>query len=198
MNMLSVFKIDTYKKSILHNARIAINKFCGYKKLFCYISFLIVVIISMFFLYMPNIQVLFYKDKNNFVKSLNLYEMCYVVDNLKENNINNKSYKNKLNKIVCCGNKIFVYSNLVDISLLNNSCYIQGKYKNNIDELEKKLRKYNFIKIHTEKFGDYTIFYYYSNCINDYKILGFKKVNLQIALKNNEIILGCPLIYGSF
>ena len=52
--------------------------------------------------------------------------------------------------------------------------------------------------IKEESFDDFKIIYAHSPKIHNYVLIGNKKINIQIALKNNKITVGTPLILGSY
>lgn len=49
-----------------------------------------------------------------------------------------------------------------------------------------------------ESFDGITVFYAYSPFVSGYESLSFGRVNIMIALSNGRVVLGSPLIRGSF
>jgi len=52
--------------------------------------------------------------------------------------------------------------------------------------------------IFTEQVEDRNIYYAYSPSIKYLKVIGDKKINLQICVKTDSVKVGSPLIFGSF
>lgn len=48
------------------------------------------------------------------------------------------------------------------------------------------------------KLSDRVVVEGYSNCFNSYVNIDNKKVNFQISIFDDKVLVGCPLIYGSF
>ncbi len=64
--------------------------------------------------------------------------------------------------------------------------------------LEKLLLDFDAQIKFTERTCDSEIFYAYSPQIKYLKTVGGEKVNLQIAVAKDRVVLGSPLIFGSF
>ena len=78
------------------------------------------------------------------------------------------------------------------VSVKGEACVVKcGDEKEIIGDFNAKI-------IFTEETDDAVIIYAYSKKIPYEKIVSGKKVNLQIAKRNDVIKVGSPLIYGSF
>ena len=60
------------------------------------------------------------------------------------------------------------------------------------------VKKYNAKLVFIEKNGDIVSEYYYSNSLPSKEIINGKKVNLYIAISLEQIVIGSPIIYGSY
>ena len=60
------------------------------------------------------------------------------------------------------------------------------------------LNKYQKYIVDLQLVDEYQIFLCYNPQINDFVIVDGKKVNVQIAIKNDEINLGFPLILNGY
>jgi len=70
----------------------------------------------------------------------------------------------------------------------------------NIKELEvtKLIRLTNAKKVHSFYDGEILNVYYYSNKIGVKEVVQHKRVNVHVAIKNEEITVGIPLIYYGY
>ena len=60
------------------------------------------------------------------------------------------------------------------------------------------LNKYRAKLVCVEKLDGITNYYYYSNKLPKSESVKNKKVNIQIAISNNAVVVGTPIIYGSY
>lgn len=65
-------------------------------------------------------------------------------------------------------------------------------------DLEKYLTQMNASIIFTHEFEEFKNYYAYSPKIKYYKIIDGKMINLHVCVKNDQVKLGSPIIYGSF
>ena len=64
-------------------------------------------------------------------------------------------------------------------------------YKNLLDSLDCKF-------ICEESLDDVKSIYFYSKSLSKFEIIKGEKVNLQIAISKDEIVIGTPIIYGGY
>ena len=82
-----------------------------------------------------------------------------------------------------------------------NSQNIQGEsfcFDGTFCDVQKILYSLNAQIVKKECFDDFQVFYAHSPKISKYILMNFKKVNMQIVLKNNKITVGSPIILGSY
>ena len=60
------------------------------------------------------------------------------------------------------------------------------------------LRKYDCEIVFTENVNGIENYYFYSNKLLKKQVLNGKKVNVHLAVSDNGVILGYPIIYGSY
>ena len=77
------------------------------------------------------------------------------------------------------------------VSVKGEACVVKCDEKEIIGDFNAEI-------VFTEETDDAVIIYAYSKKIPYEKIVNGKKVNLQIAKRNDVIKVGSPLIYGSF
>ncbi len=65
-------------------------------------------------------------------------------------------------------------------------------------ELEKVLKGFNAELRFSENTSDSEIYYAYSPKIRNYKTVKGQKINLHIVIASERVVLGSPLIFGSF
>ncbi len=75
-----------------------------------------------------------------------------------------------------------------------------GMYKSFDGKFNYKpiLEKLSASFVMEENLGEIKSFYYYSDSISNFEIIKGKRVNLQIALSNEKIVIGSPIIYGGY
>jgi len=154
-------------------------------------------------------------SSNKLLKSLNSNMVKTSVDSNQidkqyaENNYVDVSNKNNIyyfnnTKIICNGSKQFIYfktknefSNLNKIAKLNVQ-YYQVSVNCDYNYVNKLIKKLNAKVIFCEEVNSVKVMYLFSNNFKEYKVVNNKKVNFQLAYKNNNLTVGYPLIYGSF
>lgn len=132
---------------------------------------------------------MFVKDKQNpLFKCENVYQVCMVVDNGK-----------LVGEVLKCGNKDFVYLSKEDAFKSIGKCqtYAVQFYLEDMDFSKiLKILKANIIS--SQQVSGYEIYYCYTPYEKDCVYLKNKKVNLQVVLKDNEVIAGMPLILTGY
>ena len=63
---------------------------------------------------------------------------------------------------------------------------------------KKLIEKYNLKLVCVESLNDVTNYYYYSKKLPKEETIKGKKVNLQIAISSETVVIGTPIIYGSY
>lgn len=130
----------------------------------------------------------------------NNVEYCYVVDNTK----NKEIYSTMQSKINDC---TFIKNGSKTLIRFKNSCkkfdfcaieYFHAYFVGDKNTLNNIIYKINAKQVFYEKYKDKSIYFFYSNLFNKYKILKNKKVNFQFVLEENLITVGYPMIYISF
>lgn len=79
-------------------------------------------------------------------------------------------------------------------SIKGESCVIEDEYF----DLKQYLEKMNATIIFTHEFNGCKNYYAYSPKIKYCKMIDGKMINLHVCIKNEQIKLGSPIIYGSF
>ena len=79
--------------------------------------------------------------------------------------------------------------------ILGESIRIKNCDNNTIDDI---LNNYIDIVLYEENIDDYRLIYCYDKTLSNNIFLKDKKVNIQIAIKNNEVNIGYPLILNGF
>ena len=99
------------------------------------------------------------------------------------------------NTVTCIGGKSsgqFIYSPV----FFENDGY-QVKLDTEIQAVSF-LRKYNCEIVFTENINGIENYYFYSSKLLKKQVLNGKKVNVHLAVSDGKIILGYPIIYGSY
>lgn len=100
---------------------------------------------------------------------------------------------------VMCGNKYFNYCT-VDVAkkLINEIDYDAIQLYLNTESFEnlKKTLKYQNVKI--EKFNELAVFYGYTPLYQDCVYMDNKKVNMQLVLRDDILIVGFPMILTGY
>ncbi len=65
-------------------------------------------------------------------------------------------------------------------------------------ELESILSDFGARVVFTENLSNATVYYAYSPKIKSQKTVRGEKINLQVAISGERVVLGAPLIFGSF
>lgn len=63
---------------------------------------------------------------------------------------------------------------------------------------KKLIEKYNLKLVCVESLNGVTNYYYYSKKLPKEETIKGKKVNLQIAISSETVVIGTPIIYGSY
>ncbi len=131
----------------------------------------------------------FVKDKlNPLFACANVYEVCLVVDN---NAITGD--------VIKCGNKDFVYLNKEEGLEKVKQCKVYSTqfYLKDISlfDILDLLEGYVVIE---QEFSDLEIYYCYTAMEQDCVYIDNKKVNLQIVLRENDVVAGMPLILTGY
>ena len=112
------------------------------------------------------------------------------------NVLNAKTVKNGNGFVVTCQAK---HAKNI-LNNLNND-KIQGEsfcFKGQFDDAFKILSSLNAKIVFEEKFDEFSVFYAYSPKLDNIIYIDSKKINIQIAYKNETITVGTPVILGSF
>lgn len=109
---------------------------------------------------------------------------------------NTATTKNGNGYIISCDSKISqsISQKLFKSKLLGESFEFYG----NKNDVNKILRQLEAKVLKTENFENFCIIYAYSPKICESITQNKQKINLQIAIKNNKIKVGTPLILDSF
>lgn len=89
---------------------------------------------------------------------------------------------------------INIYEYPFTFSIKGESCVIKNK-EFNIDDFFSSM---NAKLLFSEEVDGVKCYYAYSTTIKYLKIVNNQKVNLQVAISNQQIKVGSPIIYGSF
>lgn len=91
-------------------------------------------------------------------------------------------------------NDVLAQCDIVPISSSNDNSILTFS-SDKLDEVIDCLK----VEIHSKKvIADRLIIEGYSHLISDYIVIGELKTNIQISVTDDEMIVGSPLIYGSF
>ncbi len=60
------------------------------------------------------------------------------------------------------------------------------------------VKKLNAKLVYSENLGGTVSKYYYSNSLPKKEVINGKKVNLHVAISSNQVVVGTPIIYGSY
>ncbi len=132
----------------------------------------------------------------NYFKNYENVEFCYVLGR----SIENEKIQNNVlvSKIVKNGAKNQLY-----FKKLNNKIHIQADYKQvsfklSAMQINKILSDFNIKIVLKECIENKVCLYGYSSMFKNFCMLGNKKINFHFVYSNNQITIGCPLIYSSF
>ena len=134
-------------------------------------------------------------------KNLKNATFCYVYSA--------EEYETSLNKVLSAnatpvkslknGSKQFVYFKDINSSLKEISPeYMQVEADISANNLAGILKKINAKLVLKEQYETVEVSYYYTSVWKNFRVLGGKKVNLQIAINQNVVTMGYPMIYGAF
>lgn len=133
-----------------------------------------------------------YFAKNKEIPLFNLNsitKVCFVVD---EN-------EKILGDITQCGTKKFVYMSLDEArEKVGKIKFDAVQFYFDKDVLKDVLEEMKAEKISSQKVQNVDIEYYYSPLFQDSVLIEGKKANMQIALKEGEVIAGLPLILTGY
>ena len=116
-------------------------------------------------------------------------KVCFVVDESEEVS----------GETVECGTKKFVYMNLEEARKeVENIKFDAVQFYFAEEDLKNVLAEMKAEKISSQKVQNVDIEYYYSPLFQDSVLIEGKKVNMQIALKEGEVIAGLPLILTGY
>lgn len=133
-----------------------------------------------------------YFAKNKEIPLFNLdsaTKVCFVVD---EN-------EKILGDITQCGTKKFVYMSLAEArEEVGKIKFDAVQFYFDKDVLNDVLEEMKAEKVSSQKVQGADVEYYYSPYFQDSVLIEGKKVNMQIALKDGEVIAGLPLILTGY
>lgn len=116
-------------------------------------------------------------------------KVCFVVDENEEVS----------GETVECGRKKFVYMNLEEARKeVENIKFDAVQFYFDKDVLNDVLEEMKAEKVSSQKVQGANVEYYYSPYFQDSVLIEGKKVNMQIALKDGEVIAGLPLILTGY
>ena len=108
--------------------------------------------------------------------------------------LNNSNF---ISSVISCGENFFVTTNLKCAKKVYNDLLNVKSFKVVIeDDFDVTKLKLQYIK--TENVEDMKISYAFSNYFKSSVCVDGKKANVQIVEKNNKIIIGSPIIMGSY
>jgi hypothetical protein len=132
--------------------------------------------------------------------TFNNVEFCYVVDNIK----NKEVYSTMQGNFSDCS---FIKNGTKTLIRFKNSrkkfdfCaieYFQACFDGDFNTLINICFELNIKKIFDENIENKKVVYGYTNVFKKYKMYKNKKINFQLVLRGQEIIVGYPMIYSSF
>lgn len=103
--------------------------------------------------------------------------------------------------IVYCNNSNKLYSAMASAGVDYEVLYISDSssiVSVNKSDLGDVLQKLSICICREFLCGDSFIIEGYSNCINDYIVIDGMKINIQISIRGNDVLIGSPLIEKSF
>lgn len=65
-------------------------------------------------------------------------------------------------------------------------------------DIEEKLNLLNAKRAHYFTDGEVENYYFFSEKVHDFEIINGKKVNIHLAVKKGEIVVGSPIIYYGY
>ncbi len=65
-------------------------------------------------------------------------------------------------------------------------------------DIEEKLNLLNAKRAHYFTDGEVENYYFFSEKVHDFEIINGKKVNIHLAVKEGEIVVGSPIIYYGY
>ena len=133
----------------------------------------------------------------DYFKNFRNVEFCYVTSDsiYSDKNMNSTAL---VSKIVKNGAKNQLY-----FKKMNNNIHINADYKQvNFDfstmQLTKIINDFNINIQMKEDVDNKTCLYGYSSMFKKTCLINGYKINFQLVISNNKVIVGYPLIYGSF
>ena len=105
--------------------------------------------------------------------------------------------------IIDCGSAYIVKCDILDAkNVKNNLDNVLGESVRisvfSIDESQSIISKYQSRILYKENIDDYCIYYCYDSSLPKFVSINGQKINIQIAVKQNTIDIGYPLILNGF
>ena len=125
---------------------------------------------------------------------LPFYESSGICEFYCEGVLNNSNF---ISSIISCGDYFFVTTNLKCAKKVFNDLINVKSFKI-IFENDFDVSKLKLMYIKTEKVQDMKISYAFSNYFKSSVCVDGKKANIQIVEKENKVIIGSPIIMGSY
>lgn len=117
-------------------------------------------------------------------KFLSMFIIVLVIIIVYFSSVTNLQFQLKLNNI-----------NVIKFINQNDSEIIEIDNNSNIENIKKALNLEIYSK---NNISDRIVYECYSNKLNNFVVIDGKKVNIQISITDNKIIIGYPLISTSF
>ena len=109
------------------------------------------------------------------------------------------------------GNKIFEKDIVYSVNGKSSGEFIKGEIsldkiflidgasiKTDSYNIEEKLNLLNAKKVHYFTDGEVENYYFFSEKVHNFEIIDGKKVNIHIAVKKGEVVVGSPVIYYGY
>ena len=149
------------------------------------------------------LSILILPKQNNHCSIFENYENATYFFYTNNSNLRNNFEVQSNCKVLECGNSFIVSCDISNVKKTKNSLTnILGervRINNYTQEVYKKIfKKYQNKIVFEEIVDNIKIYYCFDSALEKYVSLFNKKVNIQIAVKNNEIDIGYPLILNGY
>ena len=134
------------------------------------------------------------------------FSLCFISQNYNATHTfyTTQSLQNENFNIVQNGNGFLIYAKSKDATQILTKLStknIQGEsfcFDGNFGDVKNILKSLNAKVIKKECFNDFLVIYANSPKLGKYVYINLKKVNVQIVIKKEKIIIGTPIILGSY
>ena len=127
----------------------------------------------------------------DYFKTFDEVEFCYVYKSSEKEDTASNEY------VLSSGGYDFLYffdSSSIDFS----PDYYEVNFKGDEQTIKKILKDLNILVYNSENVEKRFIIYGYSSNFRKYCLVNNRKINFQIVLLNNKIMVGYPMIYSGF